>query len=94
MLKSVHQSDLEERLTGLRARIQVIQEGLDRDSPADRVHAAGQLAILKQRLHDLTEKFERVRTAGDGLYANVKSELEEDISSIGNALERLFSGVR
>ena len=94
MLKSVYQSDLEERLTGLKARIQVIEEGLDRDSPVDRVHAVGQLAILKQRLHDLTEKFESVRTEGDGLYAKVTSELDADIGSIGNALERLFSGVR
>jgi hypothetical protein len=94
MTKRVYLHYLEQRMVDIQNHIKEAKQALQYDSPLDKVHAAGELVVLERRLQDVTKKIDRLRVVHEGLYSGLKTELQEDVDSIGIALDRLFSGVR
>lgn len=84
----------------LRARKQTVDEKIRKaerlytegDLP-DRVHAAGQLATLRRRREDVDRKIAAVTAASEASYKGLRTEIEEDLDSIGILLDRLVTGV-
>jgi len=59
---------------------------------ADRVHAAGELSVLKHRDAEIKAKITRLEHEPDGVWETLKTEIEEDLDAIGAAIRRLFVG--
>jgi len=58
-----------------------------------RVHAAGDLAVLERRRADVDRKIAAVRAESPGSYATLRTEIAQDLDALGAQWEHLATGV-
>jgi hypothetical protein len=66
---------------------------LHHGEPRQRVHAAGDLAVLERRHAALENKITAIRAAAPDSYATLRTEIAEDLDAIGAQFEHLMTGV-
>ena len=79
------------RLATVEDDIRKARARLNNGDPRQRVHAAGELAVLEQRQADLERKISSVRAAADSRYAGVRAEIAEDLDSIAAEFDHLMT---
>lgn len=92
MSKDALRLQLQVRLKQVSKDVAEAESRLAADELSDRVHAAGDLAVLKQREAAIKAKIDRLEHEPDGLWESLKTEIEEDLDAIGDALKRAFTG--
>ena len=92
MSKDAFRQQLQVRLKEVSKEIAAAEERHHGAELADRVHAAGELAVLKQREAEILAKIEKLEHEPDGVWETLKTEIEEDLDAIGAAIQRLFVG--
>jgi uncharacterized protein involved in exopolysaccharide biosynthesis len=93
MSKETPQDYLTSRLTSLGARIQDADKRLAKGEFRAKVEVAGELAILKQRQAEISEKLAKAQRGHDSPLEGLRAELDRDIEAITEGLERIFAGI-
>lgn len=79
---------MKRRLRRLKARMEEDKRRLGSGTPRAKVEAAGDLALIEQRLAETKQKLSRVESEDASGWEDFKSELEEDFDHIEMAVER------
>jgi hypothetical protein len=90
MSKEAFREYLLNRLSSLDGRIQEMERRLAQGEPREKVEAAGELVILKERQAGVAAKFAKLQNEPEGTWENLRTEIEEDFDSLAVAVERLF----
>jgi hypothetical protein len=88
MSKTAYLEDLTRRIENLEFRMAKDRRQLAEGEPRAKVEAAGDLAVLEQRLSEARQKLSRLEAEPAGEWENIKSELEEEFDHLEVAFER------
>jgi hypothetical protein len=85
MDKQTYCNTLAAELRQLSFQIDALRRRMPTESGSDRVHDAGELAILERRRRMLADRLDHARTMGDSLWGRIKAEWEEDWAELWGA---------
>lgn len=88
MSKAAYLSYLKRRILKFETQMQADKKRLAGGSPRQKVEAAGELAIVEERLAKAKEKLARLEAAPAGAAEGLRSEIEEDFDIMEAAFDR------
>jgi len=88
MSKAAHLANLQQQLHRHEERLAADEKRLAEGTPKERVEAAGDLAIARQRIEATRQKIEHLEAAPDTGWENLKAEIEQDLGFIESAFDR------
>ncbi len=88
MTDDTYLAKLRAQLADVDAKIASAERRHDSGAPADKVAAAGELAMLRDRRHEISERMEQAAAQGAKDWSSLHAELETDLESLGIAVER------
>lgn len=91
MSKSAYLADLQRRLKKLEMQIQADRAQITGGAPKEKVTASGDLAFVEQQLAETKQKLARVEHEPEGLWEDIKAELDEELDHLEVAFERWVS---
>lgn len=87
MTKEVYVEDLKRRIGKLEARIETDKKKLAGGAPRQEVDAAGDVALVEDRLADAKRKLAQLEKEPKGAWEDFRAEIEEGLDDIENAIE-------
>ncbi len=88
MTDETYLAKLRTQLAEIDAKIREAERRHDSGAPAQRVEAAGELALLRDRRHEISARMEEAAREGATSWSTLHAELKADMDSLGTALER------
>ncbi len=88
MSKAAHLTNLQKQLRRHEERLAADEKRLAEGTQKERVEAAGDLAIVRQRIDATRKKIEHLEAAPDTAWENLKAEIEQDLGFVESAVER------
>jgi len=94
MDRKTYLDTLASELRELSFRIDTLRQRMPTESGHERVHDAGELAVLERRRKALACRLAQARTMNDTFWSRFKAELEEDWANLRDAVYRFQSPQR
>lgn len=92
MSKAAHLASLQQQLHRHEVRLAADERRLADGTQKERVAAAGDLAIVRQRIDTTRQKIAHLEAAPDTGWENLKAEIEQDLGFIESAFDRWLVG--
>jgi len=88
MDRKTYLDTLSSELSELSFRIDTLRRRMPTESGQERVHDAGELAVLERRRQALADRIAQARTMKDDFWSRLKAELEVDWAELRDAVYR------
>ena len=88
MDRKTYLDTLSSELRELSFRIDTLRRRMPTESGQERVHDAGELAVLERRRQALANRITQARTMKDDFWSPLKAELEMDWAELRDAIYR------
>ena len=88
MDRKTYLNTLGSELRELSFRIDTLRRRMPTESGQERVHDAGELAVLERRRQALANRITQARTMKDDFWSRLKAELEMDWAELRDAIYR------